>query len=420
MSLPLVMTAAGAQTQSPVSLLNQLIALVAAQVPGYTASLPGSLIEDLSSTATGALTVIDQTQVDLINSVTPLGANVFLLQQLGQIYGVNPGLTTNSSVNVVFTGSIGFIINPGFTVSDGVYQYSVVTGGVITESGVSAPIYCVATTSGSWAIPANSVNAVSSSVISGITVSCNNPQPGTPATTAPTEDLYRAQVLQSGLVAAQGTPNFIKSLLMNVPGVQQRLISIQQKQTPLQTAGNINTLQFNGIAIYPVSGWKIICGGGDPYQTAYAIYQGMLDISILVGSNIPGRNNLVNIIDAPDTYSVIFVSPVMQSVNISLTWGSIGTNTVSNTAIATQGAPALIDYINSITVGQPINVFALQEAFVAAITSLIPAYQVTTLQFEVFINGNLINPIAGTGAIYGDSEGYFFAASNAILITQAQ
>jgi hypothetical protein len=52
---------------------------VAAEVPDYTANLPGSLIEDISSTDVQALATIDQARVDAINSFSPYGANAFAL-----------------------------------------------------------------------------------------------------------------------------------------------------------------------------------------------------------------------------------------------------------------------------------------------------------------------------------------------------
>ena len=69
--LPIIMTEAGAQPTSPKTLLANLISRVAQKVPGYTANLPPGLITDLASTATGAIALIDQARVDLINSVSP-------------------------------------------------------------------------------------------------------------------------------------------------------------------------------------------------------------------------------------------------------------------------------------------------------------------------------------------------------------
>src|SRR5215471_4123046 len=103
--LPLIMTPQGLQPADPAVLRSQLIALVAGTVPDYTANLPGSLIEDISSTDTFALVESDSFLVDLVNSITPYGANPYLLNQLGILYGVDAQPITNTSVYLVFTGT---------------------------------------------------------------------------------------------------------------------------------------------------------------------------------------------------------------------------------------------------------------------------------------------------------------------------
>ena len=155
MTIPVVMSASGAVPTPPITLNQELIALAVASNPGLTANLPGTLIEDIASTDTGALVLIDQARVETINSVTPFGANLFLLNQLGQIYGVPQGTSTNTSVYVTFTGTPGYVIPKGTIVSDGSYQYVTQDASVISSGGTSASVYCVATISGSWAVPAN-------------------------------------------------------------------------------------------------------------------------------------------------------------------------------------------------------------------------------------------------------------------------
>ncbi len=67
---PVVLSQTGMQPQAPLDLRSQLINLVTfgtdkngnaviPPVPGYTANLPGSLIEDISSTDTAALVICD-------------------------------------------------------------------------------------------------------------------------------------------------------------------------------------------------------------------------------------------------------------------------------------------------------------------------------------------------------------------------
>ncbi len=469
-TVPTVMTATGLQPQSPSSLLAQLLALVSSTNPDYTANLPGTLIEDISSTDVGALTLIDQLRVELVNSLTPYGANAFLLNQLGAIYGVAQGTDTNTSVYVVFTGTPGYVINRGFTVSDGTYQYIIQDGGIIQSGGTSAQLYAVATQTGSWAVPANTVTQLITSIPTGVTLTVTNPNTGTPSSGAQSLSDYRSQVLQAGRAASQGMATYLKTLVGNVPGVQKRLVS---------------AVQVNG------GGWEIIVGGGDPYAIAYAIYSSLLDISTLAGSTNsvtaitqanPGqvttylnhglttgetatlsgvnpsnyngsytitvideknftigvnttsypayvsggvvtpnpRNLSVNIVDYPDTYTVPIVVPPQETVTMTVTWNTTATNVISNTSVASAAGQALVNYINSIPVGQPINQFELDATFQAAWASAttLPVSLLTRLVFAVNINGVSVPPESGTGIIAGDPESYFYATLSGINIVQ--
>jgi hypothetical protein len=468
-TIPIVLGPAGMIAAAPAAVQQELLANVAATNPGYTANLPGTLIEDISSTDVAAILLCDSALVELVNSVTPYGANQFLLNQLGQIYGVQQGQGSNTSVYVVFSGPAGFIIPIGFTVSDGTHSYTVQTGGIIATGGESPPLYCLATNAGSWAVPANTVTTITTSVPSPIVLTCSNPQPGTPSPGAQSVESYRSQVLQAGLAASQGMARYLKTLLSNISGVQPRLISVVQA----------------------TGGWKIIVGGGDPYSVAYAIYSALFDITALVGSvisvtaitqaaaaqittdlnhglttgdsvTISGvtgmtgangtwtpvtvisekvftipynssaapayisggeltpntRNQNVTINDYPDVYNVTFVVPPAQSVSISLTWNTISTNAVSASSMAALGATALAEYINSISVGSPINLFELQNAFQIATASVLPTQLLTRMVFAVSINGVLTAPDAGTGVIAGDPESYFLTDTTLISISQ--
>lgn len=467
MTITTDINSSGLQPTSPTTLQSELIALVASQSPGYTANLPGSLIEDISSTDVGALALIDSARVDLYNSITPYTANSYLLNQLGQIYGVQQGIGSNTSVYVTFLGSPGFVIAKGFVVSDGSHQYTVQDGGIIASSGQSAELYCLAINAGSWAVPVGTVTSIVTSLPSGVTLTCINQVAGLPGASAqPLED-YQAQVIQAGLAVASGMPTFLKTQLQKVSGVQARLIAVRQSGT----------------------NWEIIVGGGDPYEVANAIFTGLFDIANIVGSTLTAtsitnatngvvttnlnhgfatgqviaitgatpsafnttytitvltqttfqlnvnttsfgtytgggvispnlRNILVSINDYPDSYNITFVNPPQQTVDVAVTWNTTSTNYVSPTAVAALGQPAIASYINSIYVGQPINVFELQNVFQQAISPIIPAPLLSRMIFTVTINGFVVSPTSGTGLINGDPESYFQTNNQSIVITQ--
>lgn len=472
-TIPTVMTAAGLQPIPPATLRQTLIDAVATSNPGYTSNLPGSLIEDIASTDVAALSIMDSARIELVNSLTPYGANLFLLNQLGIIYGVSRGVGSNTSVYVVFTGTIGYVIAQGFVVSDGTHQYVVQDGGVIGAGGVSSQLFCLATTTGTWAVPANTVTGLITSVPGSISLTVTNPNTGTPSAGDQSDEEYRAQVLRAGLCASQGMARYLKVLLGRINGVQLRLVSV---------------VQVDG------GGWEVICGGGDPYEVANAIFSALFDVSALVGSTLaitaisranPGvvttnlnhgltngqndvviagvlgmtaanggpytvtvideksfsfgvntstfgvyasggvvtpnsRNVVVNLTDYPDTYTIPFVNPPQQTVEVQLTWNTSSPNFVSASAVQQVAQPALANYINSIPVGAPINQFELQNVFQEAVVGagLDQIQYLTRMVFTVSINGVSTPVDAGTGIISGDPESFFQSDPTLILITQ--
>ncbi|HSY77378.1 MAG TPA: hypothetical protein VK890_11000, partial [Bacteroidia bacterium] len=240
---------------TPAQIRAQLVAKVTATNPDFTANLPGTLIEDIVSTSVASIVLSNQYLVDLVNSVTPYGANPFILNQLGiDIYGIQPAAATNTSVDLIFSGTPGFIIIPGFIVTDGasVYQYICLNGGVIGTNGDSLPIHAVAASAGTWAVPAGTITAFATAVPINIDLTVTNPSDGIPSQSTETIQSFRTRTLTAGLAASQGMDRYLKTLLWNIPGVVQRLVSVRQ---------DINNNR-----------WAVIVGGGDPYQVAWAIY----------------------------------------------------------------------------------------------------------------------------------------------------
>lgn len=462
-----VLPKSGLQPIPPLDIRNQLVALISALRPGFT-DLPASLVEDVLSTDIGAVTFMDQYRVELVNSLTPFGANEFLLNQLGAgIYGVLRGGSTNTSVFCVFSGNVGFVISQGFTISDGSHQYTVQDGGIIGGGGSSPSLYCLATQAGTWAVPANTVTTLVTSVPSPLVITVTNPNTGVPGLEDESLASYRSRVLEAGLAASQGMARYLKTLLKNVSGVDPRLVSVVQQ----------------------TGGWSVICGGGDPTEVAYAIYTALFDISTLVGSELlvtgitnanPGvvttdlnhgyadgqviniaqvvpnaynaaytitviddknfsigvdtsgypayvsggivtpnlRNLTGSVLDYPDTYVIPYIDPPQQTVAITLTWNTTATVFVSPIAMQEVGAAALADYINTLAVGEAINIFVMECVFQDAVADILRPELLSRMVFAVSINGVGVVPDVGTGIIPGDPESYFFTNINSITITQ--
>jgi hypothetical protein len=392
------LTPSGAIPSDPSTIRAELITTATALSPGLTADLPASLIEDMASTATGALVYQDQAYVDLVNSISPITANTYITTQLGNVYGVQRGVGDNTSVFVQFTGTPGFVINVGFLVSDGTYTYSVQDGTIVPTGGITGLVYCLATVSGSWAVPANTVTAVSTSVPSPIILTVTNPNSGIPGQAQQDPNSFRAQVIQAGNAVATGTPAFVKTTIQNVPNVVSRLVSLRQ-------AGG---------------GYEIVVGGGDPFEVSNAIYQSLFNFNNLVGAQSGGTTINTTIYDYPDLYNIVYVQPFLQTTTMTVHWTvSAESPFVSNTVVASAIQTPIQNYINSIVVGQPISNLELQEIFVAATAGIIVPTFLSTLRFTVNIASTPF-----TGALVPDPilflpnniEGYYFIESPASIV----
>ena len=460
--------AAGPVPKTSEELRADLVSRATELSPGITTDLPGSLIEDIVGTDVGALLIADQIRVDLINSVGPLKANMYMLNLLAQQAGISAQKTEGSTtVPVTFSGPAGFVVPQGFLVGDGTYTYQVADATIILSSGVSAMVTAIATNTGSWAVPAGTVNQIQTSLPSEITLICTNPVAGTPGSAKESDYEFRERVWEGQMSTVQGYPGFIRQKLTDLSNVQARLVSVVQ-------SGNA---------------WIVMCGGGDIYEMAGAIYKSAGDISRLKGTNLnvtgitnanPGvvttdithgfsngqvinitgvlgmsginnvpltitvlsphtfsiginttgtgawtggglvtpnlRNNVVTINDWPDDYLIPFVVPLQQLVTIKFEWATESVNYLTDATIASLVSQPVINYVNGIYAGKPMNINNVKDVFLQAVNGTLDMSLISTLNVIVTVNGIITGVDAGTNIISGDPYSYWYIASNGVIV----
>lgn len=403
-NFPVVLTQQGLQPQTTQNLTDQVEANAQANSPGITQNLPGILISDMTGTTVGALSVMDQAKVGAVNSVTPYGCNTFVLGQLGQLYlgQSQPGVATNTSVNVVFyaPGNVGWVIPNGFLITDGTYQYQIQVGGVVGSTGYSGTMTAIATQSGAWSIAADTAFTAVSSVPSTVSISSiTNALAGTPAGAPESWGSFRARVLQAGLAACTSGPRFIKTLIAAILGAASNLISVQQ-----------------------ASGGLRICVGGnaDVYEIANAIFMAVGNPGLLQGSAVNNaRNVTVSLYDYPDTYSILFVQAPVQTVTaLALVWNTTLANFTGGAAIPGLTQADLASYVNGLAIGQPINEGELNFIFKSDVEDALDSSLISSLTWTVTIGGTVTPPTSGTWLVEGDPESSWLVAQTAISITQ--
>ncbi|KPR53982.1 hypothetical protein AN672_18765 [Citrobacter freundii] len=201
---------------------------------------------------------------------------------------------------------------------------------------------------------------------------------------------------------AEGTPTCFRTELEKVDGVQENLISFRQS-----TLGK----------------WVAVVGGGDPFEVAYAIFKAVPDISVLTNdvsnpSGAPVEKKTVQISVYPDTYTLPYVVPSSQNATVLITWNTASTTYIDPDGIAKAVQQPIADYVNAIAVGQPVNLFEIQDIFMQSVASLVPASMISMIQVQIGINGAIKPPDANSSLVYGDTYSYFSTSSSQVQVKQ--
>lgn len=466
-ALAFVVTTAGAQPVDPTAIRASIETDVAAASPGYTADLPGSLIEDILSTGIAQIAVAGQAAVDAVNSLSVATAQPYILAVLGAQFGLPINQTTNGSADVVFSGTIGYVIPAGFVVGDASgNQYATVASSVVGASGESLPVSVIETSANQNQIPAGSITKIISALPSGITLTVINPLGGAPSTTQETVAQYRARLMNAFQSVVGGAPQTIRNALDAIPGI---------------TSNAVNVVAENG-------GWQIVVFGGDDYAIANAILSSIGDIQLLQGSglaiialsaassmvittNYPSniavgatltitgatpsaynvtttvtavsgtsittgtnsaafgaytsgatfspnpRNVSVTLTDAPDNYTILFVRATPHAVAVTVTYQTLLAAFTQQAQVSAIAQTALQSYITGLDVGQGISLIAMSNIMEAAIADVLPVAEISAIDYAITIDGVSVTPDAGTQIIQYDPEGIFSSAS--VTVAQA-
>jgi len=79
---------------------------------------------------------------------------------------------------------------------------------------------------------------------------------------------------------------------------------------------------------------------------------------------------------------------------------------------------AVVNYINSIPVGQPINELTIEEVFKESIADIVPPELLVRLVFTYAIDGVNASVVVGEKIVLSDPESYFYTTTSNVTINQ--
>lgn len=467
MGLPVIMDASGPVVNDIDSIRTKLDQDITSLAPGYTSDLPGTLIEDILSTDIGAVSACDQARVDMLNAASPYAINIYLLNQLAAQRGVPlQKVAGNMQVYVQFIGSPGWVIPKGMQVSDGNYTYVTQNSVIIGSSGTSTSMaLAMAQTSGTWDIPSGSVNTLVTQLNAGADLKVNNPSAGVPIS-AESDDDFRARVMAAQNMGVQGSPNYIMSTLASISGVLKRSVACHPysdgylitcaggnpydvAKSLYDSVGDITLLRGSLVKISSVSNATqavITTGTSHGLITGQAVtIIGATGITSINGTRVAtvindnqfsinvdttgsdtytgggflsndARLQSITIYDGPNSYTIPYIIPLTQLIGVSMTWNAPASAAASQELISGISVPAIVNYINTLATGSPINLMAMRYAIQSAMTGSIDISTISRLELSVTLDGTPVDPPTGSYLVSTDSLSYSYTSASNVSV----
>lgn len=329
----------GVIKDTPTEIRDDILNQAISNVEGFT-NLPSGIQNNLIDESVIVISEIQDMLSNVMNSVSPLYANDFMVLELGAAFGLKIKDKALPNTTITFYGLAGVVIPEGLEVgnADGSKKFVTTKSDIINASG-EVSIYCEGADYYDTPTPANTLNVLLNQVLN--VTSCTNLNDAIETTPAETISEFRSRFQIRALANRSGTVATLDNVLKEIEGTVDRLCTYKASQ-----------IVEEGVSKAVL---EIIVGGGDDYSVALAIFNSILYPDILV-SNPSGdeTNRTINInvtfngVDFPITYTRPKINQL--SINISLTVQS-GFINIPSEAFTLLLRPYYENYINNLKIG---------------------------------------------------------------------
>ncbi len=335
----ITLTANGVEKSSIVDIREELQNKALETVKDFS-NLPSSIQNNLIDEASIIVNEFEDMIVNIMNGISPAYANDFIINQLGQAFGLKRKDKQLQTVTLAWKGLEGVIIPEGSQAGseDGQYIFSTTEQAIIKADG-TASVNAEADDYYSKIVDANTLNVLISDILN--VESVNNPNASSEPIEAETITEYRTRVQNRCKANRSGTIAILNDNLLKVDGVSSRLTTYRT-DTEITEGYKLNTLE-------------IVVGGGDDYQVAEAIFNSILFPEYLTSkpsdddtSRSITKNVAFNTVEFPITFTRPLIKNISINVSISVLSGYIN---VPTEAMKELLQSVFENYINSLKVG---------------------------------------------------------------------
>lgn len=300
------------------------------------------------------------------NSFSPVSGQGVGLSRNVKINGIERGAATNSTVDLVITGTNGTQLNNAIAVDILQQQWSIPTGTIIPSSG-TITVTATAVVQGAIQALANTVTGIFTPTQGWQTV--NNPAAATAGTAGETDAELRARQITSvalpSLTVLEGTLGAVE----NVSGVTQAVIY----------ENDTGSTDSNGL---PAHSFSVVASGGDDTAVAQAI-----QIKKTPGTQTYGTTS-VTVFDSKGMPLVInYYRPTQATINVQVTI-TTNSNYLSSYAALIQSAMAAAVTFPNITIG---GLIVITKLYVSAyLPGTVAGQSFTIVSIEISKNSDAL------------------------------
>ena len=329
----------GVIKDNPTDIRDDILTQAIDNVEGFT-NLPSGIQNNLLDESVIVISEIQDMLSNVMNSVSPLYANDFMVLELGEAFGLKIKDKTLLNTTITFYGLAGVVIPEGLEISnaDSSKKFVTTKSDIINASG-QVSIYCEGADYYDTPTPANTLTVMLNQVLN--VTSCTNLNDAVETTPAETISEFRTRFQTKAQANRSGTVATLNDELKKVEGTVDRLCTYKASQ-----------IVEEGVSKAVL---EVIVGGGDDYQVALAIFNSVLypDIFVSNPSN-DETNRTVNInvtfngVNFPITYTRPKINQLSVSISLTVQSGFIN---IPSEAFTLLLRPYFEDYINNLKIG---------------------------------------------------------------------
>lgn len=329
----------GVIKDTPTEIRDDILNQAINNVEGFT-NLPSGIQNNLIDESVIIVSEIQDMLSNVMNSVSPLYANDFMVLELGEAFGLKIKDKALPNTTITFYGLAGVVIPEGVEIgnADGSKKFITTKSGIINASG-QVSIYCEGADYYDTPTPANTLNVLLNQVLN--VTSCTNLNDAVETTPAETISEFRKRFQTRALANRSGTVATLDNALKEIEGTVDRLSTYKASQ-----------VVDEGVKKAVI---EVVVGGGDDYSVALAIFNSILYPDILVSNpsgNETNRTVNINVTFNGVDFPIIYTRPKINqlSINISLTVQS-GFINIPSEAFTLLLRPYYEDYVDNLKIG---------------------------------------------------------------------